>query len=173
MFNNLINASRVKLVTIFQQLLNFVNVRKIIPKNQFPFIILKSLNVVCNSYIIKHGHVVIHSQVVNVFSEPIPRCFDFIELRGNHIEPRIGFRDLHRGQDDQVGHLGLGAHQGELVLHGQKIGQRSFVVQFFLRFFSDFFRLDLDGAWTFTLDNLDKSQEKSNEKLRFFFQKMS
>ena len=104
-------------------------------------------------------------QVINIFREPIPSRFDFIELGGDRIEPRIRLRDFHRGQGDQVGHLGLCTHQGELVLHGQRMGYFGFFVQFFLRFFQIFFRLHLD----FSLDNLAKSQEKTNEKTRFFF----
>ena len=62
------------------------------------------------------------SDVVNVFCEPIPCCFDFIELCGNHVEPCVGFDDLRGGQDDHVAQVALGADDGEVVCHGVKIG---------------------------------------------------
>jgi len=110
---------------------------------------------------------IIYLQVVNIFRQPIPSRFDFIELGGDRIEPRIGLLDLGGGQHDQVGHLGLGAHEGELVLHGQRMGHFGFSVQFFLRFFSDFF---FASTWTFRLTTWTKVK-KNRLKNRDFFEK--
>jgi len=97
--------------------------------------LIQQSNAENRNFVVVYLHI-IYLQIVHVFREPIPSCFDFFELGGDRIEPRIGFRDLHRGQRDQVGHLTLGTHQGELVLHGQRMGHFGFSVQFFLRFFS-------------------------------------
>jgi len=40
---------------------------------------------------------------------------------------------------------------------------------FLSRFFCVFFQIFFASTWTFTLDNLDKGQEKSHEKIRKIF----
>jgi len=66
--------------------------------------------------------------VINVFCEPIPSGFDFIELRGNHVKPYVGFCDLLDTQGDHAAQVVLGADGGEVVRHVVKVGQRLFSV---------------------------------------------
>jgi hypothetical protein len=49
------------------------------------------------------------------------------------------------------------------------MGSNPRIVNIFRSLFFTFFSFDLDDAWTFTLDNLDESQEKSHEKIRKIF----
>ena len=83
--------------------------------------------------------------VVRILRNAIPCSFILFKLSGNHVEPCVGFRDFFDAKGDHVAEVGFGADVGEVVLHGQTMGQRGFSVHNFLHFSSTFFR---PGEWS-------------------------